>query len=34
LGVKVSEIAAKWAFVAEVQPGEKSLFALGFAYRF
>jgi hypothetical protein len=34
LGVKVSEIAAHWDFVAEVQPGEKSLFALGFAYRF
>jgi len=34
LGVKVTEIAKRWDFVAEVQPGEKSLFAVGFVFRF
>ena len=34
LGVKVSEIAKRWDFVAEVQPGEKTLFAVGFVFRF
>lgn len=34
LGVKVTEIATRWDFVAEVQPGEESLFAVGFVLRF
>lgn len=34
LGVKVSEIARGWDFLAEVQPGENTLFAVGFSYRF
>ena len=33
LGVKVTEIAKRWDFVAEVQPGEKTLFAVGFVFR-
>ena len=33
LGVKVSEIAKRWDFVAEVQPGEKPLFAVSFVFR-
>lgn len=34
LGIRVTEIARKWDFVAEVQAGEESLFAVGFTYRF
>lgn len=34
LGVKVTEIAPGWDFIAEVQPGEESLFAIGFFFRF
>lgn len=34
LGVKITEIAERWDFIAEVQPGEKSLFAFGFFFRF
>lgn len=34
LGIKVTEIANRWDFIAEVQPGEESLFAFGFFFRF
>lgn len=34
LGIKVTEIADRWDFVAEVQPGEQTLFAAGFIFRF
>ena len=34
LGLKVERIAAQWDFIAELQAGEKSQFALGFFYRF
>ncbi len=34
LGLKVTGIADNLNFVAEVQPGEESLFAFGFSYRF
>lgn len=34
LGVKVTEIAPRWDFAAEIQPGEETQFALGFTYRF
>lgn len=34
IGVKVTEIADSWDFVVEVQPGEKTLFGVGFIFRF
>lgn len=34
LGIKVTEIAGRWDFAAEIQPGEESLFAVGFVFRF
>jgi hypothetical protein len=33
-GVRVAEIADRWDFVAEVQPGESTQLALGFVFRF
>jgi hypothetical protein len=33
-GVRVAEIADRWDFVAEVQPGENTQLAVGFAFRF
>lgn len=34
LGLRVTEIADRWDFVAEVQPGESTQLALGFVFRF
>lgn len=34
LGVKVTEIAERWDFIVEVQPGEETSFAFGFFFRF
>jgi hypothetical protein len=34
LGLKLAPIGPRWDFVAEVQAGERSHFALGFVYRF
>ena len=34
LGVKVTEVAERWDFIAEVQPGEETSFAFGFFFRF
>lgn len=33
-GIRVAEIADRWDFVAEVQPGENTQLAIGFAFRF
>jgi hypothetical protein len=33
-GIRVAEIAQRWDFVAEVQPGENTQLALGFVFRF
>ena len=33
-GIRVAEIADRWDFVAEVQPGESTQLAIGFAFRF
>ena len=34
LGVKVTDIGSKWDFIAELQPGERNQFALGFVFKF
>lgn len=34
LGVKLTQIASRWDFIAELQPGESNQFALGFVFRF
>lgn len=34
LGMKIAPIGPRWDFIAEVQAGERSQFALGFFYRF
>lgn len=34
LGVKLTQIASRWDFIAELQPGERNQFAAGFVFRF
>jgi hypothetical protein len=33
-GIRVAEIAPRWDFIAEVQPGENTQLAVGFTFRF